>query len=451
MGRRSKQTSCFACVDTKRRCDKKLPSCSRCLDRDMVCTYPRVPPRRQGPQSEPNRVENTHVETTHIETTSDVGFSGVWAPVDFNIDQDSASQVGLVPDSALLDSALAASLICPSFNFLPTPSSSTTVDPPANAQLTRRFGNLDWFLQPQTWTVAFHYQPPDTIPPAPVFSNFIRGLQDWLSRFVRNGHNPFIHRHLYSETGYPQCMQDAYSAIAIANAATPENENIIGAISSAHISNLLNAESASSSISFNSLSSRDHLARTQALLIHILLALFSSSIQRRARAENLMSTLHSWNTQLWESVNHDTTFAPLLQNVTPAYGGTHTGDVDPVPALYRAFILSESIRRTWLLCNLATGVYNSLRGELTEGCGGDIQITTHAKLWEAPSSARWEAVARHTDPLFIYSLHGPLLLERGVGAAQVDEFARHLFTVMWGMEKVESWVVRTGDEVSVVY
>ncbi|KAJ4218896.1 hypothetical protein NW759_008047 [Fusarium solani] len=400
MGRRSKQTSCFACVETKRRCDKKLPSCSRCLDRDMVCTYPRVPPRRQGPQSDP----------AHIETTSDVGFSGIWAPIDFNGDGDSAGQVGLVPDSALLDSALAASLICPSFNFFPTPSSSTMVDPPASVQLTRRFGDLDWFLKPQAWTVALHYQPPDAIPPASVFSNFIRGLQDWLSRFVRNGHNPFIHRHLYSESGYPQCIQDAYSAIAISNAATAENENIIGAISSAHISNLLNSE-----------------------------------------AESLMSTLHTWNTQLWESINQDTTFAPLLRNITQAYGGTHIGDVDPVPALYRAFVLSESIRRTWLLCNLATGVYNSLRGEFAEGCGGDIQITTHAKLWEAPSSARWEAVARHADPLFIYSLHGPSLLERGVGAAQVDEFARHLFTVMWGMEKVESWVVRTGDEVSVVY
>lgn len=44
-----------------------------------------------------------------------------------------------------------------------------------------------------------------------------------------------------------------------------------------------------------------------------------------------------------------------------------------------------------------------------------------------------------------------MLLDRGVGAGEVDEFARHLFTIMWGLEKVETWVVRTGDEVSVVY
>jgi hypothetical protein len=78
-------------------------------------------------------------------------------------------------------------------------------------------------------------------------------------------------------------------------------------------------------------------------------------------------------------------------------------------------------------------------------------ITTQAKFWEASSSARWEAVARHTDPLFIYTLKGQMLLDRGVDASEVDEFARHLFTIMWGLEKVETWVVRTGDEVSVVY
>ncbi|KAM0544344.1 hypothetical protein ACHAPJ_011880 [Fusarium lateritium] len=190
------------------------------------------------------------------------------------------------------------------------------------------------------------------------------------------------------------------------------------------------------------ISTMDHLARTQALLIHILLALFSSSIPRRARAESLITTIHTWSIQLWECASQDS----AVNSPIPAIEG-----VDPVPGLYRAFILSESIRRTVLICNVATGVYNGLKGDATESCGGDIQITMQAKFWEAPSSARWEVIARHTDPLFIYSLRGQALLESGVGAAQVDEFARHLFTVMLGMEKVETWVVRTGDEVSIVY
>lgn len=43
------------------------------------------------------------------------------------------------------------------------------------------------------------------------------------------------------------------------------------------------------------------------------------------------------------------------------------------------------------------------------------------------------------------------MVDRGMRAALVDEFARHLFTIIWGLEKVESWVIRTGDTVSVTY
>ncbi|KAF4501803.1 RNA polymerase II mediator complex component [Fusarium agapanthi] len=251
----------------------------------------------------------------------------------------------------------------------------------------------------------YHYNAPDVIHPASVFTNFIRGLQNWLSRFVKTGHSPFIHRHLYSDSEYPQCIQDEYSACVISSAASSENETIVNGIFAAHITNLLNAQPTRS---VSVISTRDHLARTQALLIHILLALFSSSIE------------------------------PV-------------GDLDPVPGLYRYFILSKSIRRIGLLCNIAIGVYGVLKGSNIQSCGGDIHITTQAKFWEASSSARLEAVARNTDPLFIYTLKGQMLLEQGVGTAQVDAFARHLFTIMWGLEKVETWVLRTGDEVSVVY
>ncbi|EXK76553.1 hypothetical protein FOQG_18707 [Fusarium oxysporum f. sp. raphani 54005] len=436
MGRKSKQKSCFACVETKRRCDKRFPTCSRCLDRDSVCTYPPMP--RRPPLDFPE---------ASIAPTMD--FSDAWASSAFDGGVSSLSLVGDVSVSTLLDSAF-TSLDCPSWpSSLSGPSSSGIVEP--SGQLTQVFGDLGWFLRPQTWTIAYHYHTPEAMPPASVFSNFIRGLQDWLSRFVKTGHNPFIHRHLYFESGYPQCIQDAYSACVISNAATSENDTIIDAISSSHISNLLNSQPVSSPMSSNTLSTRDHLARTQALLIHILLALFSSSIQRRAKAENLISLLHAWGSELWESATHDSPFTSPLQSLSSSNGGTAIAEADPVPGLYRSFILSESIRRTFLLCNIATGVYSGLKGDYTETCGGDICITAHAKFWEAPSSARWEAIARHTDPLFIYSLKGQALVTRGVGAAQVDEFARHLFTIMWGMEKVETWVVRTGDEVSIVY
>ncbi|KAF7555237.1 hypothetical protein G7Z17_g2333 [Cylindrodendrum hubeiense] len=431
MGRRSKQQSCFACVEAKRRCNKTLPTCSRCLDREIDCAYP--PTSRDRQRSQPG--------VAGIAAVSDAGLGDIWAHSVLDGGGAGIAQTEDPLDRALIDAAFTTSLS----------SSAAVVDHAVTGQLVPSFGDLHWFLRPQAWSVAYHYQPPDTMPPAPVFSNFIRGLQDWLSRFVRHGHNPFIHRHLYSETGFPQSIQDIYSAIVISKTATPENEHIVDEISSSHISKLLDYQPAAGPMSFALLSTRDHLSRTQALLIHFLLALFSPSIARRARAETLVETLHSWTNQLWESATQDAAFASPLPNIPSAGGELNISDVDLIPGLYRAFVLSESLRRTWLLSNLATGVYSSLKGDWTSSCAGDIPITTRAELWDAPSSAHWEAIARHADPLFIYSLRGQTLVERGVRAAQVDEFARHLFTVMWGLEKVETWVIRTGDAVSVTY
>ena len=322
-------------------------------------------------------------------------------------------------------------------------SSSAVADPGAAAQPAPFTRDLGWFLSPSAWSIAYHYQPPPSLPSTRVFTNFIRGVQAWLVRFLRESHNPFIHRHLYSETDMPRCMQDAYSAIAIAQTVTTENEHMVDPISSSHVSNLLACQLAEDPFSLPLLSTKEHLARTQALLIHLLLALFSTSISRRANAESFIETLQRWTGQLWESAALDAATSPLWPTTCLRSGNNSVGADDLVSDLYQAFVLSESVRRTWLLCNIVIGVYHSLKGTWST-CGGDIYITTSAELWNAPSSARWEAIARHTDPLFVQSLRGQSLLARGVRASQVDEFARHLFTVMWGLEKVENWVAQTG-------
>ncbi|KAJ3956038.1 hypothetical protein N0V92_007436 [Colletotrichum tropicale] len=317
-------------------------------------------------------------------------------------------------------------------------------------QLSPTVERLSWFLNSPSWTIAYHYHPPGSIPPAAVFTNFVRGLQDWLLRFLRKGHNPFIHRNLYTESSMPRCLQDAYAAIAIAQNVTPDNEHVVDATSATYILDLIASHSAAEP-AFSLLTTRDHLARTQALLIHLLLSLFSPSISRRAKAESLIDTLRLWAQQLWESAALDATSSSVCSNTLslPEDAGADTTDM--VQNLYRAFVLSESIRRTYLLTSIATGVYGALKATWSETCGGDICITARAELWDAPSSARWEATARKADPLFLHSLHGQSLVERGIPAAEVEEFARLLFTVMWGLEKVERWVVSTGDSVSVMY
>lgn len=396
--RRSKQKSCFACVEAKRRCDKALPSCSRCIEKEVSCEY--LPPRRQR-----RRQQQLH------------GNRAV------------ASELGV---ESAGNGCNASPRRIPDKPTLPSPAR-----PPSD---------LRWFLHPSTWNIAHHYEAPASSPSGPAISNFIRGMQAWLVRFLRDGHNPFIHRLLYQAKTMPQCIQDAYAAIAVSQHVTPENEHMVDQMSSSLISSLLSSQPADGSLAFTMMSSKDHLARAHALLIHLLLALFSPSIPRRAEAENLIETLFRWVNQLWQSATQNTTISALFQT-TPPLAGSNEFRAN----LHELFAMCESIRRTWILSNLSTGVFHSLKGDWAAACAGDIHITARAELWEAPSLARWEAVVSEKDPLFIYSLDGQSLVARGVHASEVDEFARHIFTIMWGMDKVEDWAERTGDGISLRY
>ncbi|KAK1538820.1 uncharacterized protein CCOS01_00134 [Colletotrichum costaricense] len=443
MARRSKQKSCFACVEAKRRCDQSLPACSRCLDKEVVCTYPTVRRSRQAPIS-------SHV-SSRLGSGWDIEAS--WPGSDLD-------NIGVVLDEALFAPVSAPGPAANIAATTMTATSSSSTSSAAISQITSDSASrpdvpnaegLNWFLQSTSWTIDYQREAPVSIPPAAVFTNFIRGLQSWLVRFLHKGYNPFIHQHLYSETTMPQCIQDAYAAIAIAQTITPDNEHVVDAVSSNYIMTLLAANSADEAPFLPILSTRQHLARTQALLIHLLLCLFSPSIPRRSKAENLIDTLRLWARQLWESAALDATTSPVFPNFLSRMSCTQTIETDVVTSLYQAFILSESIRRTFLLTSMATGVYTSLKETWTHDCAGDVCITLRGELWEASSSARWEAAARKEDPLFLHSLKGQSLVARGIRAAEVDEFARLMFTLLWGLEKVDQWVVSTGDCVSVNY
>ena len=42
-----RQKACIACAESKRRCDRQLPTCQRCLDLDGDCTYPQRKKRQK--------------------------------------------------------------------------------------------------------------------------------------------------------------------------------------------------------------------------------------------------------------------------------------------------------------------------------------------------------------------------------------------------------------------
>ncbi|KAK0380093.1 hypothetical protein CLIM01_02567 [Colletotrichum limetticola] len=543
MTRLSKQKACIACTESKRRCDKGLPSCSRCDDRDVDCHYP-VTKRRRRP-----------------ETFKPLPFSDPPAPAPASLQQQHSIPAAM-PDTLLFDASPLTngiwSMPWSDLDFttpnLPlSPATAFSLPPPKPATFPQQqlhhepyitkpdyprlkssvaasLAGSQWFLAPQTWRIDHWPAPPRDAYPVSVLTNFTRGLQAWVRRWVMDGHNPFIHRSLYTEGNhFPLCVQDAFAAASVYFHKTSLNEAFVHRILDERVTALLASQPAvesNDSMSVPLLETRDHLARVHALYVYTIIRLFDGSVSLRAAAEEHLPTLDLWSKQLWESAQRDADTlyrsqcppstwkcqaqrdSDLAHQVTAntnaanaARPGRNNNNDKPNHPKEEVFnrdlwtwnlwVLSESVRRTWIIVVCTLGVYNALKGKWGE-CSGGALFTARAGLWDAPSAPRWAALCRVTSGkgvrtgrgrggtgagvdaaadrpgaecsedddangcgdrnLFVPSLDSDGLLHN-TAAADVDEFARHLFTCIWGLDRVEDWALRTASEgeVNLVY
>ncbi|KAH7139785.1 hypothetical protein B0J13DRAFT_448072 [Dactylonectria estremocensis] len=398
--------ACGACTGGKRRCDRAQPVCGRCDEKDIECRYPPTKRRRN----------QLHLIRGH-------GLNG--SPVDGTPHVEGlANPEGQTPDNLMFDL-------------------DHWIDPVIN------WNDFSWFRHPGSWTIS---HVPSTIPcfSSAIFRDYSQNLVTWLSQWVATGHNPFIHRQLYADSGLPQSMRDAYASITVHSSKTHHNEAMVYQIMEANAATLL--DSHCGVVMF--LDTRQHLARTQALLIHLALSLFSPSIGARAQAERNISTFLTWARQLWEAASEDPDLSdnPRVRISDSKLQADAVADAifdgDPAPRLWRAWVLAESIRRTWVLGTMTMGVYLTQKQGWCE-CSGGAKFTMRSDIWAAESALRWSQAVRKQDPLFSMSLEcGDLVAS--TRAAAVDEFARHLLTVMYGLERVESWAARTAGEEGMV-
>ncbi|KAF5982455.1 hypothetical protein FBULB1_4303 [Fusarium bulbicola] len=317
--------------------------------------------------------------------------------------------------------------------------------PPAPCRLARRLARDE---QPEAWAIR-HI--PFTTPSFPnsVCMNYIHGIHEFFTEWVTNSHSPFIHNQLYADAGLPPSIQDAFTCIILYNSRTSANETVIDELLASRKSALLKAYCPDLVSPEVTLGIREHLSRTQALFVHLVLALFSPSIGARANAEQQIQTLLSWTRQLWEAALRDPDIGLPCDGGDGSAAGASANaiildsifDGDPLPRKWRSWVLSESIRRIWLMATSTIGVYLTLKQKWAE-CHGGIYFTAHTDLWEAKSAFTWAAACRKVDPLFICSLDCEGLFV-SAKASDVDTMLVNLFTIMWGVERVENWVART--------
>jgi hypothetical protein len=407
----SRRNACIPCTRAKRCCDKRLPSCLRCIEKESACQYPSSRPYARkaairGPQvpavTDPADANHPDGQPCPCPAGS-LQFAAV-GPGDSNETNASSDVLSLSHDTDL------------------------SVD-------------SFWFRRSESWAIS-HADAATTGVNITVCKQFIKGVKRWLREWVQNGHCPFIHRRLFFDTGFPPCLQDAFSTFTTYLSKTEHNEETVLQIVEDCANRLLRQQPLDddSFMSVPSLRTSEHLARVLALFVYQMIRLFDGDIRARAQAELHISTLQTWTQQLWESADLDGSSVSLS---TEGFLEGAAVPSDPAAKAWRAWILAESVRRTWMLVNYTQSIYLTLR-DGHSNCSGGITFTARKGVWDATSAIAWARLIQSQDPLFVQGFNTHEFLST-TPAASLDVFGIFIMGIMWETDTIDAWLARSSS------
>lgn len=414
-----RQKACNACADSKRRCDKQLPECQRCLDRDVDCVYPQPKRRRKDAPARGGQ------ELAASQNYGDIDALGSGFSFDFG-------------DWGTMGAADPPDMIIPYIPSLPmsvaSPSAQGTA--PESTTISGLCSPYLWFLHGETWDLRHSPHDPACVTTVEL-EPFIRAVEEMLQCWVRNGHNSFIHGRLF-EKGMPTCLQDAFTTLAAYVGRTPAVKETILQIAHDRASVLVHQSTPTAAGAKGIL---DHLARVQALFVYEFIQLFDVSARLRASAERLLPTLRRWVVQMWEVVRQyqgeDSSIGrhPLQWMAT-----NFDREYDASSEVWRLWILTESVRRTHLVVDTVMNIQEIMTVGIAE-CPGSVMFTGRRGLWEAQSALKWVELCSAGDkpPCLVPPLHpGPLISQ--YAAEEFDDFAIFYWTFIIGSDKIQYWI-----------
>lgn len=337
---------------------------------------------------------------------------------------------------------------------------STEAATPASIQ---RHLDDPWFLSHDSWQI---YPSPGNADSISFLDSgleyFIASVRRWLDQWLKEGHNVFIHPRLYGGNGQlPDCLGDAYAAYTTYCSATSANKKVALRVAGGFAKRLVENQNLFDDLEAETLDIQSHLSRTQALLVFQIIRLFDGDIRSRADAEADSSTLLKWSYQLMHRA------ASVSSNIDPGQrdSGDDLSQQQPSPtaktyphtlslqsdgtvaSTWRAWVLSESIRRTWIIATLTEAAYAILKHGFAT-CPGTISFTSRAGLWDATSPQQWlsrlggdetgyRALSEdHGFPLTCADVPG-LLTE--AQPDQIDDLTHKLIIYSVGCEEWNDW------------
>ncbi|KAL7907652.1 hypothetical protein GGI35DRAFT_454531 [Trichoderma velutinum] len=464
--RHPRRVSCIICAKGKRRCSRQIPTCTRCAEKGLVCRYPAprisyVPPvelifSSDGPptvyQDPCGSAGNAVGSGTSSATTNGIYHEQLL------LDNTNENRNHVSQDSA---------------SFL---TESLSVTTGGESILAPELSN-PWFLSPSAWVITYNNDP---VRRRGCFNEealrqYPERAMAWLKQWSVDGYCPFIHLNQQKTyNGFPDCLQDAYTVTAAYTNSTPATKRLALRILQSRATQLVSNFKDARPLEDLIFGPMTALSRLQALLVYTIVGLFDGDIRARGQAESNLDILKSWATELWERAMLDISQGPVAEdhssvsiNDLPATEscknlGTTQGVMDAaappltdetitdakydymgllmdgtVYSAWQTWAFAESIRRTCLTVGITRSVFRVLQKGWSE-CPGGIIFTAANGLWDAPDPHIW--MKRIASSGFLAVRHSDLEnLVAQTDRSKVDEFARTVVIVSFGLERYAQW------------
>ncbi|KAH7134442.1 hypothetical protein EDB81DRAFT_870988 [Dactylonectria macrodidyma] len=407
---RNELKACEACKSSKRKCTKQLPQCRRCELRGLNCLY----------ESQPCMI--------------------VYEAV------DGVGTLSRIRQAHHAHSSLE--------DVLPPAIDTMTVSPQLELQLSSSsvsptFLSLDdlrsaWFLTPEAWKNT----PVEASNLAPLSTTTIQGhvnrTMDWLREWINTGRNPFIHSKLYSKS-MPTCVQAAFMALSTYLSKTDKTSDMIHRLIDEKADKLVSSHINGG----QGIDTLEDIGRVQSLFIYCTIRLFDGGIRQRHLAEQHLPILHDWTKEMFQNAVRATMDDTLLFCNPLTYYSSQFNTEPSIPCqvsseelLWHAWILSESVRRTWCMSMGIQASYELLKTG-SGPCYGGLLVTTRRGVWDAETAFAWTKTCAERSVGFVHRNETEKLMTE-TKADEVDVFALALMEIDAGPERMERWMHGNG-------
>ncbi|KAI0889123.1 uncharacterized protein GGS22DRAFT_67566 [Annulohypoxylon maeteangense] len=485
--------ACTSCTKSKRQCTKGLPVCRRCADKRIPCIYP--PARRI-----------VHAETDMMASaSSSVADAPADAPSVSQSGGNDADSCDLgFPPLSLTPAEVAGRAIgCRAAAPAPiaaagpqpqAPPDATSSDtwfltpeswfadftPPPVQSAAVMDGVIRRFIESvQSWLRRWVTEGSSPLHHRNLYREKMpRHIQDAYTAIAMYHTLPPSNSHNHSH-GHNHSQRTSSTASADARATATR-------ILDDRATQLLEDQALSLSLGKNP-DIFDHLSRVQALLAYQTIRLFDGDVRMRAQAEALIPTLALWARQLLDCARESLTRGArfLAELVSSGYcsgsgfgagagfafnpipnSGHDCGDDGASPGsesssssgggirgggggshcseegLWRAWILVESVRRSWSIATYIQETYMYMKQGWSE-CPGRVTITMRGGLWDAKSPYAWYRACREEGALFLPTTRTESLFY-DKRPEDVDEFSLSIMELGFGEERLERWIGEKG-------